>query len=294
MPAMQHAPQPARTVVVTDSTCCLTPEQAAGIGVVVVPLQVVVGATAYDEGAEGATPAAVAQALRDFVPVSTSRPAPELFRTLYADLAADGATEIVSVHLSGEMSGTLESAQLAARDAPVPVVVVDTRQVAAATGYAVQAAARVAGAGGSADEAARAARRIADASESFFYVDTLEYLRRGGRIGAAAALLGGALSVKPLLSIRDGRVVSLEKVRTSARALNRLEELLVAAAGDRQVELCIAHLANPSRAEGLAERLTERLAGNLSGREVWCLEVGGVLGAHVGPGMVAGAISPLE
>ena len=284
----------ARTVVVTDSTCCLTVEQATDLGVVIVPLQVVIGATSYDEGAEGATPEAVAQALRDFVPVSTSRPAPEVFRKLYADLAADGATEIVSVHLSGEMSGTLESAQLAAREASVPVVVVDTRQVAAATGYAVVAAAGVAAAGGSAEEAARAAHRVAADSESFFYVDTLEYLRRGGRIGAAAALLGGALAVKPLLSIHDGRVASLEKVRTSSRALNRLEELLVAAAGTRQVDLCIAHLANPDRAQALADRLTERLADNLSGREVWFLEVGGVLGAHVGPGMVAGAISPVH
>ena len=154
------------------------------------------------------------------------------------------------------------------------------------------AAARVAMAGGSVQEAANAAHRVAAGSESFFYVDTLEYLRRGGRIGAGAALLGGALSVKPLLSIRDGRVASLEKVSTSTRALNRLEELLVVAAGTRQVDLCIAHLANPARAEALAERLTRRLADNLSGRTVWFLEVGGVLGAHVGPGMVAGAISP--
>lgn len=292
MPAME-ATKPPRTVVVTDSTSSLSPEQASALGIVVVPLQVVVGATSYDEGAEGATPAAVAQALRDFAPVSTSRPSPEVFRALYEELAADGVQEIVSVHLSGEMSGTLESAQLAARDAPVPVVVVDTRQVAAATGYAVRAAARVAAAGGTAQESAKAAHHVASNAESFFYVDTLEYLRRGGRIGAAAALLGGALSVKPLLSIRDGRVASLEKVRTSTRALNRLEELLVSAAGTAQVDLCIAHLANPERAESLAGRLSERLADNLSGRKVWCLEVGGVLGAHVGPGMVAGAIAPV-
>ena len=95
---------------------------------------------------------------------------------------------------------------------------------------------------------------------SLFYVDTLEYLRRGGRIGAAAALFGGALSVKPLLQIADGKVATLEKVRTTGRALTRLEELAVQAAGGRQVDLCVAHLANPDRARQLAERLDARLA----------------------------------
>ena len=283
---------PARTVVVTDSTACLPAELAEARGIVVVPLQVVIGATAYDEGAEGATPEAVARALKEFVPVSTSRPAPEALRQVYDDLAAAGAEEIVSIHLSGEMSGTLESAQLAAKEATARVVVVDTRQVAAATGFATLAAADVVAAGGDAEDAARAARRVSALSHSFFYVDTLEYLRRGGRVGATAALLGGALSVKPLLTLRDGRVGSLERVRTSSKALARLEELIVQAAGDGPVDLCVAHLANPQRADALAERLRERLAKNLEGREPWCMEVGGVVGAHVGPGMVAGAVSP--
>ncbi len=127
---------------------------------------------------------------------------------------------------------------------------------------------------------------------SLFYVDTLEYLRRGGRIGAAAALFGGALSVKPLLQIADGKVASLEKVRTAARALGRLEELAVQAAGEEQVDVCVAHLASPDRAAQLAENLTTRLADQLDGREVWCAELGAVLGAHVGPGMLAVCVSP--
>ena len=146
---------------------------------------------------------------------------------VYEAAARDGAKEIVSVHLSGDMSGTFESAQLAARQSPVPVVTVDSRQVGVATGYAALAAADVVDAGGTAEEAADAARARADASSSLFYVDTLEYLRRGGRIGAAAALFGGALAVKPLLTIEDGVVASLERVRTSGRALARLEELAV-------------------------------------------------------------------
>jgi fatty acid kinase fatty acid binding subunit len=278
--------------IVTDSTASLPVEVAAERGIVVVPLQVVIGAEVLDEGPDGATPELVAAALREWKPVSTSRPSPAALLEVYENAARDGATEIVSVHLSGEMSGTFESAQLAARDASVRVLPVDTRQVGFATGFAALAAADVVAAGGSAEEAAEAARVRAEASSSLFYVDTLEYLRRGGRIGAAAALLGGALAVKPLLQIEDGKVASLERVRTSARALGRLEELAVQRAGDAPADVCVAHLANPDRAAQLTERLGERLAANLEDREVWCGELGAVLGAHVGPGMIAVCVAP--
>jgi DegV family protein with EDD domain len=281
-----------RTVVVTDSTSSLPPEVAEERGIVVVPLQVVIGATVYDEGPDGATPEMVAEALKEFRPVSTSRPSPAHLAEVYTEVAAEGASEILSIHLSSDMSGTHESALLAAREAPVPVTVVDSRQVGVATGYAALTAADVLDAGGSVAEAADAARARAAASTALFYVDTLEYLRRGGRIGAAAALLGGALSVKPLLRIEDGRVVNLDRVRTSARALSRMEDLVVEAAGDQEVDLCVSHLANPDRAADLAARLGERLAANLDGREVWCGELGAVLGAHVGPGMVAACVAP--
>jgi DegV family protein with EDD domain len=235
----------------------------------------------------------VAEALKEFRPVSTSRPSPAFLAEVYAEAAAHGASEILSVHLSAEMSGTHESAQLAARESPVPVTVVDTRQVGVATGYAALSAADVLDAGGTVAEAAEAARGRASSATSLFYVDTLEYLRRGGRIGATAALLGGALSVKPLLRIEDGRVVNLDRVRTSARALSRMEDLIVETAGDRPADVCVSHLANPDRAGELAQRLTARLADNLQGREVWCGELGAVLGAHVGPGMVAVCVAPL-
>ncbi|QZY30249.1 DegV family protein [Nocardioides coralli] len=282
-----------RTVVVTDSTASLPPAEAEERGIVVVPLQVVIGATSYDEGADGATPEMVAEALRDYRPVSTSRPSPAVMREVYERAAADGATEIVSVHLSGDMSGTFESAQLAARDTSVPVHAVDSRQVGIATGLAVLAASDVVLGGGSAAEAAAAARDRAEGTTSLFYVDTLDYLRRGGRIGAASALLGGALAVKPLLTIEDGRVATLEKVRTSGRALARLAELAVEAAGDGPVEIGVAHLANPDRADHLADQLGTRLVDNLDGRAVRCGEVGAVLGAHVGPGMLAVCVARL-
>ncbi|WP_210504193.1 DegV family protein [Nocardioides xinjiangensis] len=281
-----------RVVVVTDSTASLPADLAEARGIRVVPLQVVIGAKVLDEGPDGATPDVVAQALRDFVPVSTSRPAPAVFAELYRTLEAEGAEEVVSVHLSGEMSGTFESAQLATLEVGLPVHVVDSGQVGIATGYAALTAADVLDAGGSGEEAARAALARGESASSLFYVDTLEYLRRGGRMGAAAALFGSALSVKPLLEISEGRVVPRERVRTASRALARLAELAVEAAGEQPVDVCVAHLANAERAAELATTLAERLAPGLDGREVMCGELGAVLGAHVGPGMVAVCVAP--
>ncbi len=284
--------QGSTVAVVTDSTASLPADVVAAHGLHVVALRVVIGPHSYDEGTGGATSARVAQALRDNVPVSTSRPGPAVLLEVYQALADAGASAVVSVHLSSEMSGTVESAQLAARASPVPVTVVDSRQVGIATGYAAVAAAEALAAGADAAAAGEAARARAEACVSLFYVDTLEHLHRGGRIGHAAALLGGALAVKPLLTIQDGVVATLERVRTSARALARLEDLALEAAGTGPVDVGVAHLASSERAGHLAESLRERLAPGLQGRDVWCAELGAVLGAHVGPGMLAVCVAP--
>ena len=281
----------ARVALVTDSTASLTPETASKRGITVVPMQVVIGGKPHDEGEDGVTPELLAEALKSWTPVSTSRPNPEAMLEVYEKLAAGGATEIVSVHISSELSGTFESAQLAARRSPVPVTPVDSRQVGMGTGYAVLAAADAIEAGADAAAAGRAARERAANTTSLFYVDTLEYLRRGGRIGAAAALVGSALAVKPILKVDDGRVGPFERVRTSGKALSRLEELAVEAAGDAEVDVAVAHLASPDRAGELAGRLGERLAAGLGDRTVDVGEIGAVLGAHVGPGMVAVCVS---
>jgi DegV family protein with EDD domain len=211
----------------------------------------------------------------------------------YREVAALGAEEVVSVHLSGQVSSTWESAVLAARRSPVPVHVVDSGLVGPGTGYAALTAAEVVAADGTAEEAAEAARARAAAATALFSVDTLDHLRRGGRVGAAAALLGTALAVKPILEVRDGRVVPREKVRTSARAHAKLEELAVEAAGDRPVDVAVCHLANPEPAGALAASLAERLRDNLEGRAVDVSEIGAVLGAHVGPGLVGVTVAPL-
>jgi DegV family protein with EDD domain len=278
--------------LVTDSTASLPADVVAGRDITVVPLQVVIGATSYDEGVDGgATPEMLAEALRAWTPVSTSRPNPEEMLEVYERLAADGASQIVSIHLSGDLSGTYESAQVAARKASVQVLTVDSRQVGMAIGFAVMGAADVRDEGGDAGAIAAAARRRASTTTSLFYVDTLEYLRRGGRMGAAAALVGSALAVKPILRIEDGRVVPFERVRTAAKALSRLEELAVDAAGSAPVDVAVAHLASPDRGATLAQRLGERLAPGLEDRPVHVGEIGAVLGAHVGPGMVAVCVS---
>lgn len=278
--------------LVADSTAELGPGWAGRHGVHVVPLQVVVGDTAYPEGSPEVTPQAVAAALRERRAVSTSRPAPAVLAELYARLAEEGADEIVSVHVSSQVSGTFESAQAAARQVDVPVHCVNTAQIGPGTGFAVESAAAVLAAGGSAAEAAEAARLRSTACTALLYVDTLEYLRRGGRVGGAAALLGGALAVKPLLGISDGVVVPVARVRTAVKAIARLEALAVEAAEEREVEVAVAHLDAAERAADLVHRLQAQLGERLVG-EVRCREIGAVLGAHVGPGMLAVCVAPV-
>ena len=283
-----------KVAVVTDSTSSLRSALLEEHGITVVPLQVVIGDRSYDDGVDAeASPAGVAEAMRASVAVSTSRPTPTRMLEVYREVAALGAEEVVSVHLSGQVSSTYESAVLAAQRSPVPVHVVDSRLVGPGTGYAALTAAEVVAADGTAEEAAEAAQARAGAATALFYVDTLDHLRRGGRVGAAAAFLGTALAVKPVLEVREGRVVPREKVRTSARALAKLEELAVEAAADEPVDVAVCHLANPDPAAALASSLTERLRDNLQGRVVDVSEIGAVLGAHVGPGLVGVTVAPL-
>lgn len=275
--------------IVTDSTAYLPQEALTRHRITVVPLAVVIGDEALEEGTEVSAPA-VARALQRRKPVTTSRPSPEEFAAAYRAVAESGATEIVSLHLSAEFSGTYDAALLAGADAPVPVRVVDTAMVAMALGFPVLSAAEAAEAGGSADEIVAAAEKRASDTSAYFYVDTLDYLRRGGRIGAAQALLGSALAVKPLLQLDEGRIQLLEKVRTASKALARLEEIVVERAGTRPVDIAVHHLAAADRASALAERLRARVPGL---NTLVLSEVGAVIGAHTGPGLLGAVVSPL-
>ncbi len=277
--------------IVTDSTAYLPAELASGRRIEVVPLHVVIGGTEHREGVD-VTSADVAEALRSFKPVSTSRPTPAAVLAAYERAVAAGADEIVSVHMSADMSSTIGSAHLAAKEATVPVHVVDSRSLGMAMGFAVLAAADAADRGATGEEVADVARRSATGATVGFYVDTLEYLRRGGRIGAASALVGSALAIKPILTLRDGSIVPLERVRTASKALDRLGRLAldaIAGAGSpAAVRVAVHHLDNPERAAALAARLAEAL----EGQDVPVVELGAVVGAHVGPGTVAFVVTP--
>jgi DegV family protein with EDD domain len=270
--------------VVTDSTAHLPEGFADRHSVRVVPLHVLIdGVSALDSVEVG--PEALAEALGQRRIVTTSRPTPGEFATVFRAALASGADAVVSVHLSRELSGTWEAAVLAAQEVGPDVVrIVDSRTTAMGLGFAALHAADVAAAGGSPREVEDAAVSSAKRSETMFVVETLEHLRRGGRIGPAAALLGTALAVKPVLHICEGRIQPLEKVRTMNRAVARLVELAVQAAGDDEIELAVHHLASPDRAADLANRLEERI--RVPGGCV-VSEIGAVIGAHTGPGVLS-------
>lgn len=275
--------------VVTDSTAYLPEGFADRHRIHVVPLHVSVDGRGKLDGVDFG-PAELATALGEHRRVTTSRPTPGELAEAYRSCLEQGADAVVSVHLSRELSGTWEAARLAAEEVdPIRVRVVDSRATGMGLGFAVLAATASAAAGHGPAEVEAAAADAAKRLRMFFCVETLDHLRRGGRIGAAAALVGTALAVKPLLHVDDGRIVPLEKVRTMSRAIGRLVDLAVHAAGYGPVGLAVHHLAAPERAAELASMLDDRIPGT-SG----CLvsEVGAVIGAHTGPGVLGVVVLP--
>jgi DegV family protein with EDD domain len=290
----------AGVAVVTDSTASLAPDAADRAGLVVVALQVVLDGTSAPEGTDGVAAGKVAAALRSGRTVTTSRPSPESFSSGYREAAERGAESAVSVHLSGGISSTYEAAVLAARSAPIPVTVLDSRTLAMALGFAALAGADAAAAGGTVRDVVSVISRRAASSVAYFYVDSLEYLHRGGRIGAAQALLGSALAVKPLLTVKDGVIQPYERVRTTAKAVGRLEDLALTACATvsrpAELQLAVHHLDDPAGAHQLADRLQARLGEQRSDLpeppEIVVSEMSAVLGVHVGPGTLGVIVSP--
>jgi DegV family protein with EDD domain len=277
--------------VVTDSSAYLPDGFANRHAVHVVPLHVLIDDRSGLDGVD-IGPADVAAALVGRRTVTTSRPNPDEFIRIYQQLLDDGADGIVSIHLSRELSGTWDSARLAAQEVGVDRVrVVDSRTAVMGLGFAVLRAATAASAGASGAAVEQAAVAAAERTATFFVVETLEYLRRGGRIGSAAAFLGTALAVKPLLHVKDGHIVPLEKVRTTHRAVMRLVDLAEEATGADSVELAVHHLGAHERAVELATRLDERISPS-SGCVV--SELGAAIGAHTGPGMLGVVVCPAE
>jgi DegV family protein with EDD domain len=271
--------------VVTDSTSYLPRELVAAHGIHEVSLYVTDGGGQRRE-LDIADYGRFYDDLRTATALpTTSQPSIGDFTTAYAPLAAAGR-DVVSVHISGGISGTVESARQAAaevaREHPGRrVEIVDSTVSAGALGLVALAAAGAARAGADLEAVLRATDAAIAAMRFWFAVDTLDYLRRGGRIGAAQAWLGGALKIKPILTL-DGEITPIERVRTSRRAFERMVEYMRARQADGADAWVVQHI----RAADVAGQLVERGREVFSCEPAFVSEVGPVIGAHVGPGLV--------
>ncbi|GAA1968126.1 DegV family protein [Amycolatopsis minnesotensis] len=274
--------------VVTDSTACLPGQLVSQWGISVVQVQLHVGSRTDDEH-RFERPELV-EALRHGTPVSTSPPDPGAFFWAYQDAVSRGATAIVSVHISGRMSATVRAAREAANQVKVPVHVLDSETTGMSLGFAALSAARTAAAGADPRRVIEAAERRYQGSTELIYVDTLEYLRRGGRIGAAAAVLGTALSIKPLLTVTNGEVAPLARVPGTRRALQRLTDLAGQHAGRGPVDVAMVRFGSADeRVDEVANRLRAELPDM---RDNMIVEASTIIGAHVGPGALGITVSP--
>jgi DegV family protein with EDD domain len=231
----------------------------------------------------------IVRAMRGHTPVTTEPPDPGAFFWAYQDAAASGASAVVSLHVSSRMSQTCALAKEAATQTRIPVHVLDSGTLGMSLGFAVLAAARVAAAGGALGQVlAIAGVRIARSTE-LLHVDTLEYLRRGGRIGAAQHLIGSAFGVKPMLTVRQGEVAPLDKTVGTDRALRKMVDRAVSVAGARPVDLAVEHIGGDDRVPGVLAALRERVA-NM--KQLLPVAVTSIITAHVGPGAMGITISP--
>jgi DegV family protein with EDD domain len=265
--------------VITDNSAGIPDELAVELGIHVVPVHVVVDGVALGEGVS----IDVAKAVGDGKKVTTSRPTPDAFVKVFESLARDGYEQIVVVTLSSKLSGTFDSAVIAARTSPIPVTVFDSLSIGLALGFPVINAARIARTDASIGQVLEVVESSIASAEVFFYVNTLEYLKRGGRIGPTSALLGTALSVKPIMTVADGEVVLKEKVRTQAKALAELVNLAVECARACEPALIgLQYFGDRSLVDHCALMLAEQLPDV----DLLISEVSPVIGVHAGPGLV--------
>ena len=274
--------------VVTDSTCDLPADVAEDLGVRVVPLSVLFGdRTAFSRVSVTDEEFYAELAAADDLP-TTSQPSAPWFEEAWADARDAGHEAVVSVHLSAALSGTVDRARTLAPAAPLPVTVVDSRQVSGGLALQVLAAVRVADAGGDVGDVVAAMAGVRARTVSLLVVDTLTYLRRGGRLSTSEAVLGTALRVRPLLGVEDGRIELLDRERTWSRAMRRLVTRAAASAGDEPQHAVVAHALAPDRAAEVLDAVRERVQ-VVEHREV---VIGPVVGTHTGPGAVGVALAP--
>jgi len=273
--------------IVTDSTSDIPRDLVDQYGITVVPLSITFGDESFRDGVDlGADEFYARLQSAKHLP-TTSQPPPALFQHAYQHLITRG--EVVSIHLSHKFSGTVETARAAARDvAPEKITVVDSGFASMALGLVVLAAARAAQAGATRAECAAVAESAASRIKLLVTFETLEYLRRGGRIGRASAFLGGLLKLKPVLTVKDGEAHPVARVRSRQKALDEL--LALALSAERLDEVAVLHTTTPQDAEDLAARVRE----SRPGVPLHLGRFGPALGVHGGPGMVGLAVIESE
>jgi DegV family protein with EDD domain len=275
-----------RVAIVTDSTADIPIELMQKYPIFVAPLQIIWGEETFRDGID-ITNAEFYQRLgQDSVSPTTSQPSSGAFKTLYERLLNEGH-EIVSIHISKRLSGTIDSAEQAKVMLPgAPIEILDSCTSSMALGLQVLNIARAVRQGANLRECKTIFEQSVSLAGVYFMVNTLEFLHRGGRIGGAAAFLGTLMDLKPLLTVTDGIIDAVEKVRSANKALQRLLDLVEKQVGTtRPVQVSALHTNAPDIARALLERTKQRL--NVSQVvEPLITDASPVIGAHTGPGCV--------
>jgi len=266
--------------VVTDSTCDIPPDLAAAHGIVVLPTYVNVGQDSFLDGVD-LTRAEFYTRLPQFrSPVTTAAPAVGVFSEAYEQLAREGASAVLSIHLASQLSGLLNVARLGAEAAQgIDVTLFDSQQISMGLGFLALTAARAAQAGAPMAEIVSALHADLPRTHVFAMLDTLEFLRRSGRVSWPEFGVGSLLRIKPLVHVHQGSVNSLEKVRTQSRARSHMLQR-VADLGPLR-ELALLHTANPQGAAELRGHAAHLIPPDY---DPVAVEVTPTIGAHVGPG----------
>ena len=281
----------ARVAIVTDSTSDLPAAERDRLGIAMVPLNVHFGDEVFRDQIDITTDQFMTRLGQSPKLPTTSQPAAGLFEETFRRLAPEHDA-IVAVLISAKLSGTVQSATIA-RDVVsdvVPVEVVDSTTASMGLGLQVLHAAELAAEGLDAGAIADRLRAEVGAYQVVFFVDTLEYLQRGGRIGKAAALIGGLLNLKPILRIDEGQVVPFERTRTRARAIEGVIDFVRGV--PRVDRLSVIHSSTPDQAESLADRLAAAVG--LPRNDVLIAQMSPVIGTHVGPGAMGVAVAEGE
>ena len=274
-----------RVAIVTDSTAYLPDDLLKQYSITVTPQILIWGDETFQDGVD-IQPNEFYRKLETAKTMpTTSQVAIVTMKAAFENLLASGY-DVLGIFISAKLSGTMQSAYQAKEMLPKAgskIVVLDSNSTSMAMGFHVLSAARAAQAGASLAECQKLAEEAQKHSGVYFVVDTLEFLRRGGRIGGAQAMLGSALNLKPLLELRDGRIESIEKVRTKSKAINRMIELIIErTAGRNPVRLATLH----ANVEAEAKSALETAAAQLNPVEQILASVSPVIGTHAGPGTV--------